>query len=823
VTHPHHTHSVWPVPPANHSYATCSFAGGDYISTGYFHDSNLGHNGQGRSHDNCVQVTSLFFDVDAVGLLDAIRVAAGQTLEKKVKDRKAVLYSATDSQVENLKAMLFECAEVLSEVMESDPTAIIDSGWGLHFHYAFEGECDPVILQDHCKRIIAHLNHRVRQVFLEHGQYPCDWPKAFDATHDVGVRLARVPGSMNTKAPGKPREVAVIVENEEVCFRMEHIEAIVAGLPVAEEPITIDVSNVPPATRATPGTHQVPSGNSRVQVDFTTLHLNDGRCWQAIADALGNGERMNVVCPFEGSSVGSAFFAKDDHGRVRMVSNATSTVYFNTFTPSPDGGGNPPPGNPPPPPPQTPPAGSPPPPPARTYAAIPVAHQRTQRRTVDGQQVTVPMGPRFPQPLHVNLCRILLEDSTFGYWYDDFRGVVMKGESPVDDEEYTRVIVTLEIDYNWHRNKPSKDAIWNAIHAAAKGNKRNPVTEYLDALEWDGTPRLNEWLFHVVYAPAAAVGCPIPSNFASYAETISRKWAISLVARAYNPGCKVDTVLGITGRQGFRKSTMFREWCPMPDLFVDTPLDMSSKDKYLTLARAWIYEDAEMASGTRAQEEAKKAFLSSKADTFRSPYSRTMQTVPRHTVIVATSNEDDVLKDKTGSRRYWLVEAPSFKNLPDSHPDQPCADIDWLTANRDQLLAEAVVAFKAGEEWWLTAEEDAQRADVNDRFTHRSVWVESAMLVFEANRGGMMNAITTSDFATAVDHELSPSQISKIGYTLSNALKQAGFRKATKKQRGRTLYYKPLPSGVDAMPGNGLSAAHPPFQTRTAREDSFRL
>ena len=45
--------------------------------------------------------------------------------------------------------------------------------------------------------------------------------------------------------------------------------------------------------------------------------------------------------------------------------------------------------------------------------------------------------------------------------------------------------------------------------------------------------------------------------------------------------------------------------------------------------------------------------------------------------------------------------------------------IDDLKRDRDQLFAEAVVAFKAGEQWWPTAEFEEKHASVEQAKRYR--------------------------------------------------------------------------------------------------------
>ena len=65
-------------------------------------------------------------------------------------------------------------------------------------------------------------------------------------------------------------------------------------------------------------------------------------------------------------------------------------------------------------------------------------------------------------------------------------------------------------------------------------------------------------------------------------------------------------------------------------------------------------------------------------------------------MFVGTTNEQAYLHDETGARRYWPVKVGSHINLDD------------LAADRDQLFAEAVNAFRAGEHYWPDRDFEAE-------------------------------------------------------------------------------------------------------------------
>jgi hypothetical protein len=197
------TDLIWPQPPENCVYVEQTFGTCEYISTGYFKAEDVSSDGVGRKFENVQGVTSMFFDADLIGMMDALRAGAGQTLEPKVKDRKAWMYAnMSDEQVRKAKDTLLEAvADTLIDVMQGAPHLIVDSGWGWHFHYAVAE--DYRMEKDALKRlhimVVNEVNH------LINGTSDLDWPKAFDATNDVGSRICRKVGSWNRKQADRQR------------------------------------------------------------------------------------------------------------------------------------------------------------------------------------------------------------------------------------------------------------------------------------------------------------------------------------------------------------------------------------------------------------------------------------------------------------------------------------------------------------------------------------------------------------------------------------------------------------------------------------------
>jgi predicted P-loop ATPase len=233
-----------------------------------------------------------------------------------------------------------------------------------------------------------------------------------------------------------------------------------------------------------------------------------------------------------------------------------------------------------------------------------------------------------------------------------------------------------------HKIKIPKNDAADALQLVASECRRSPVRDYLEALPpHDGTPRLA----HLMAKYFGATGND------KYMARVGRKWAVAAVARALNPGCQVDTMLILHGRQGAGKSQAIMALAG-PGWSRKIHLDPNQKDTVLLIAGAWIIEVEELGGMHHATAEALKAIISRQIDSVRLPYARAPEDLKRASLFVGTTNKNEFLRDPTGERRFWPVSVGTI-------------DLDGLRRDRDQIWAEALEAYRAKEPHWPEAED----------------------------------------------------------------------------------------------------------------------
>jgi predicted P-loop ATPase len=142
----------------------------------------------------------------------------------------------------------------------------------------------------------------------------------------------------------------------------------------------------------------------------------------------------------------------------------------------------------------------------------------------------------------------------------------------------------------------------------------------------------------------------------------------------------------------------------------DSLTDVRTKDANDLIQGVWIEEMAELTATRYAESAAVKQFISKQFDTYRKAYGMYTETYQRQCIFVGTTNNPDFLADKTGNRRYWIVEV--------GHGKKRLSVWDDLTDDVvDQMWAEAKWIYEKGEELFLDARLEKMAEEVQKRHT----------------------------------------------------------------------------------------------------------
>jgi predicted P-loop ATPase len=220
---------------------------------------------------------------------------------------------------------------------------------------------------------------------------------------------------------------------------------------------------------------------------------------------------------------------------------------------------------------------------------------------------------------------------------------------------------------------PGANFTFDAIKLRCLDNIFDPVRDYLDALQWDGIKRLDDWLIRYCQAEDTLLN-----------RAIGRKMLIAAVRRVRSPGCKFDYIVVLEGSQGVGKSSLLKLLAGEDNFSDNEILGLYKREQQEAIQGIWIYELAELEGMSKSEVTKVKLFASKTVDAARPAYGRSRVDRPRRCIFVGTTNEETYLRDTTGNRRFWPVRVGKI-------------DLGAMAQDRDQLWAEAAVAETGGE------------------------------------------------------------------------------------------------------------------------------
>ncbi|WP_345758168.1 VapE domain-containing protein [Klebsiella aerogenes] len=310
------------------------------------------------------------------------------------------------------------------------------------------------------------------------------------------------------------------------------------------------------------------------------------------------------------------------------------------------------------------------------------------------------------------------------------------------------------------------------IKTIAVRNTYNPVRDFINQREWDGRSRFADLLNTI----------STPDDYSrDLLAMLVRRWLLSAVAAAYlDAGFWSKGVLVFQGEQSLGKTAWFKALLP-PDnrnlVKVGATIDPSNKDSVASAISHWLVELGELDATFRKADIAKlKAFISQDRDDLRRPYDRLESKYQRRTVFFASVNPKHFLADDTGNVRWWTV---------------PVTAVNYEHGiDTQQLWAEVLSWFEAGERWWLDRDEEAMLEVVNEQHGQTDPIEEMILARFDwrSDRLAAYIEMTATDVLLAIGQDRpTKSQATQCG----NILRKLTGRDARRTSKGRFYLMPP--------------------------------
>ena len=333
------------------------------------------------------------------------------------------------------------------------------------------------------------------------------------------------------------------------------------------------------------------------------------------------------------------------------------------------------------------------------------------------------------------------------------------------------------------RYQPGRARFDDGWKFLAGQSRVDPVIAWLDALKWDGRPRLDTMLHDTFGAEQDAM-----------TAAACRLIVLGAVQRTFEPGCRLDeSVVLFSQGEGVGKSALLQGLVPDDTWYEGgATLSMNGKEWMEATGGTLIVELSEMVGVRRTRDvDALKARMTARDDgAHRAAYDRTAVPRPRRFVMVCTTNSDTPLPPGSDNRRFVVIDVSG----------DGCNVERWLAENRDQLWAEAVTRYRAGERANLPRELQARQRAAN----------RERVGISEISAGMVANlptdrARTLAELMTLAGIEIPDRP--RLEPSFADALRAAGWRRIRHRVGGGRREMRWGASAGVGHPGQGVG--HP--------------
>ena len=299
----------------------------------------------------------------------------------------------------------------------------------------------------------------------------------------------------------------------------------------------------------------------------------------------------------------------------------------------------------------------------------------------------------------------------------------------------------------------------------------------IDLPEWDGEDHIGRLLAYIT----------VKNVTHNQFESLFKAWMAGIFKRVFNPEFHNQCVI-LKGKQGIGKDMLLGNiFKSLNGYYSEIIMSHNQKDNYESIERLMVSYIPEFDESSRIPISSIKAFISARKATFRGAYDRKASGHTFRHSVVSSANFDNILRDSTGNRRFWIFEID---------------EINWRyndIMNSEQMMAQAFALYKDKYVANSSALE-AMREYIIDQTPKATdeLFIEEAHHLISDRVQNMANRYQFSNGASIEDakvrwHMIS-EEIVKIARryglapkTAMNILKQKGYSHRDKK----SAYYAP--------------------------------
>lgn len=289
---------------------------------------------------------------------------------------------------------------------------------------------------------------------------------------------------------------------------------------------------------------------------------------------------------------------------------------------------------------------------------------------------------------------------------------------PVDDVEINTRMYQIELD----TGKRVEEKHLRAVYKSDFALKVHPIRQYMKLLpDWDGKDRVKELADHIHVVSADP---NMTDNQAQEAmHWAFHKWLVAAVGTWLDDRVMNHCIFTLIGPQGRYKTEFLRHLLP-PQLkayFMENRTNsVSQKDDRIAMQEHCVIELEEVAAFEGAELSKLKALVSADKIKERPVYGRRREEKPRLASLCASTNEQQILTDTTGNRRWLCFMVRDI--------DSP---FEW-TIDYNQLYAQLQKEYYDGFRYYFSKADEKRVKQLNQPF--RVISAEEQMIVIRLRK-----------------------------------------------------------------------------------------